>query len=215
MYGGGAHRQEFGIRSGLFWDPTGRFLAFSREDQRPIEPYPYIDYTKSPPARVHGRYPMSGRVHSKVTIWILDLADDSLRALEHDPGADIYWTNVTFAPDGLAVYVALVNRGQDRMDLVEFDARTGARQRTLLTELDPVWIEPDHGPIFAPDGESFLWLSPRNGFDHLYRYARDGRLLGQVTDGDFDVEAFAGFSADGERGYVFATGPNPLTRHLC
>ncbi|MBL8731848.1 MAG: DPP IV N-terminal domain-containing protein, partial [Planctomycetes bacterium] len=38
VYGGAAHRAEFGITGGLFWSADGRFLAFYREDQRPIAP---------------------------------------------------------------------------------------------------------------------------------------------------------------------------------
>ena len=44
VYGGAAHRAEFGISDGLWWDGAGRRLAFSREDLRPIDAYPYADY---------------------------------------------------------------------------------------------------------------------------------------------------------------------------
>src|SRR5262249_54589152 len=43
VYGGAAHRAEFGIQGGLFWSPDAKRLAFYREDQRGIAPYPYQD----------------------------------------------------------------------------------------------------------------------------------------------------------------------------
>src|SRR5690606_7149068 len=112
------------------------------------------------------------------------------------------------------VYVALVGRGQDHVALVEFDARTGERLRTLLEESDPEWVEPEAGPIFLPDGSGFLWFSTRSGYRHLWRHALDGTRLWQESAGDFDVREFVGFSADGEHAYVRTSGPSPLQDHL-
>jgi dipeptidyl-peptidase-4 len=36
---------------------------------------------------------------------------------------------------------------------------------------------------------SFLWLSYRNGWTHIYHYAADGQLIKQVTTGDWDVQS--------------------------
>lgn len=213
-YGTAAHRAEFGIQTGLFFDPTGRRLAFTREDLRPIEPYPYLDYSTSPPRSRHGRYPMAGRAGSRVSVGVYDRDDDSVRFLEND-GSDQYWTNVTFTPDGSAVFVVLVDRGQTRAELVRFDARTGARGPTLLTEQDAQWVEPELGPVFVPNAEGqFLWFSPRDGNRHLYRYGSDGCLLAQVTKGAFDIAQLIGMSADGRTAFVEGSGQDPRQRHL-
>jgi dipeptidyl aminopeptidase/acylaminoacyl peptidase len=214
VYGGAAHRAEFGIHDGLWWDPTGRFLAFSREDMRPIAAFPYADLRTLPARPRHGRYPMAGQTHSKVTIGVFDRRTARLVYLEHDPDADLYWTNVTFTPDGGQVLVALVDRAQSNMELVAFDAASGARLRTLLTESDPEWVEPEHGPIFLPDGSGFLWFSSRDGHRHLWRHAPDGRLLWKETEGRFDIREFRGFAADGAHAWVVASGPDPRQQHL-
>lgn len=214
VYGGAAHRAEFGIVDGLWWDASGRRLAFSREDLGPIALYPYADYVAHPTEPVHGRYPMAGRQHSSVTIGVYDSADDSIRYLEHDPTADLYWTNVTFSPDGEKIYVALVNRDQDRTSLVRFDAATGKREKRLFSETDEEWTEPEHGPIFVPgDDTRFLWFSPRDGYRHLYLHDVDGDLLGQVTSGERDVRSCLGFDGSG-RALVMASDNNPREMHL-
>lgn len=214
-YGGAAHRAEFGIDQGLFFDPTGRRLAFYREDLRPITPYPYIDYTKMPAQAVHGRYPMAGQRDSVVTVGVYDRADDSVRFLAHDPDADEYWTNLAFTPDGSKLLVALVNRGQDHVQMVRFDAGTGAREATLFEERDPQWVEPERAPWFVPDASGdFLWMSARDGHRHLYRYARDGRLLAQVTRGAFDVDSVVAGATDPAQVFVQATGVDARQMHL-
>ncbi|MEM7203889.1 MAG: DPP IV N-terminal domain-containing protein [Planctomycetota bacterium] len=221
VYGGAAHRAEFGIDRGLWWDATGRRLAFSREDQRPNQPYPYADLTADAPTAVAGRYPMAGQPHARVSIGIWDGRDDSMRYLAHDPDVDQYWTNVTFGPDGSKIYVTLVTRGQDHCELVRFDAATGAREATLLREHDAEWIEPESGPRFVPraDGATatapFLWFSSRDGYRHLYLHDADGTRRRQVTDGNFDVRELLAFEGTGDaaRALVTASGPNPLEMH--
>lgn len=212
VYGGAAHRAEFGITGGLFWSADGRFLAFYREDQRPIAPYPYQDLDQVPTAPVHGRYPMAGRVHSKVQVGVCDTRDFAVRWLEHDDDADVYWTNVTFGP-GDSVCVALVNRGQDHAQLVRFDARTGKRLQVLVDENDPEWVEPEHGPTFLPDGR-FLWWSARDGYRHLWLCAADGSVVRQVTKGAFDVQRLLGLAADGKTVWFEASGEDPRQCHL-
>ncbi len=215
VYGGAAHRAEFGIKDGLWWDPTGRWLAFSREDQRPIDKYPYADHTKLPPQNLHGRYPMAGRVHSRVTIGVHDTRENKTIYLEHDPELDLYWTNVTFSPDGTKVHVALVNRAQNHVDLVRFDSLTGAREATLIVEDDPQWTEPEHGPIFLPDGGGrFLWFSPKRGFHHLWLHAADGKKLRKVTAGKRDIAKFLGFAKEGTQALVMASDKDPRQMHL-
>ncbi|HEX5052488.1 MAG TPA: DPP IV N-terminal domain-containing protein [Planctomycetota bacterium] len=212
VYGGAAHRAEFGIDRGLFWSPDGRFLGFSREDQRPIALYPYQDLSATPPRPVHGRYPMAGGPGSKVRLGVCDTTDFALRWLEHDDAEDVYWTNVTFARDGTLV-VARVDRGQDHLELVRYDAHTGRRLATLLQEDDAEWIEPEHGPTFLADGR-FLWWSSHDGHRHLFLHAADGARLGQVTKGTFDVQQLLGLSSDEKTVWFQASGEDPRQLHL-
>lgn len=212
VYGGAAHRAEFGIQNGLFWSACGRRLLFYREDLRPIASTPLQDLDAETPSPGHGRYPVSGARHSRVTVGVYDAEERSVCWLQHDPDLDQYWTNLTFGP-GDTVVTALVNRGQDHLRLVRFDARTGTQQATLLEERDQHWLEPEHGPYFLADGR-FLWRSPKDGHHHLYLHDGDGKLLVQVTRGAFDVQELLGPAADGNGIWFHASGEDPRQRHL-
>ncbi|HEX6810224.1 MAG TPA: DPP IV N-terminal domain-containing protein [Planctomycetota bacterium] len=212
VYGNAAHRAEFGITRGLFWSKDGRFLCMSREDQRNIAAYPYQDLTRIPPVHVHGRYPMAGSTHASVTLLVCDTADYGVHVLQNDPAEDVYWTNVTFANDNTLV-TARVNRGQDQLELVRYDAASGRKLATLLREHDPEWVEPEHGPTFLPDGR-FLWWSPRSGHRHLWLHGPDGAEQAQVTKGAFDVQKLLGVSADAKTVWFQASGEDPRQLHL-
>jgi dipeptidyl-peptidase-4 len=49
-----------------------------------------------------------------------------------------------------------------------------------------------------------LWLSERDGWRHLYRYDLGGTLVGRVTEGPWEVDAYHGY--DAERGAVYFSG---------
>ena len=213
VYGGAAHRAEFGITQGLFWSADGRYLAFYREDQRPIDVYPYQDPLATPPRPRHGRYPMAGRADSVVTVGIYDAEEEELHWLEHDEALDLYWTNLTFSHDGTELFVALVSRGQDQMELARFACKNGKRLQTLLHEHDKEWVEPEHGPWPLADGR-FLWWSQKDGHRHLYLHDREGKELLQVTKGAFDVQELLAVDATKGRLWFSASGEDPRQKHL-
>ncbi len=72
------------------------------------------------------------------------------------------------------------------MWLNKYDAHTGAFVKTLFEETNERYVEPEHAVWFLPtNDQEFLWWSERDGFMHLYRYNTEGKLLGQVTKGDW------------------------------
>ncbi|HEB52203.1 MAG TPA: S9 family peptidase [bacterium] len=211
VYGGAAHRAEIGIHEGLFWSHDGRYLAFYREDLRPIAEYPFQNVDRMPPTPRHGRYPMAGRADSSVRVMVCDTDDYEVVTLEAERGADLYWTNIAFTRDG-GIVVALVNRGQDRVELVRFGCASGARGATLLREHDQQWVEPEIPAAFLRDGR-FLWSSRRSGYRHLYLHAADGSVLGPVTSGAFDVQSLLAV-VDEQRVYFTGSGDDPRQLHL-
>jgi hypothetical protein len=68
-----------------------------------------------------------------------------------------------------------------------------------------VELSDDFRPL--KDG-TFLWSSERSGWKHLYLHGADGRLIRQVTRGDWTVDALQG--VDETRGVAFfiATPPS-------
>src|SRR5581483_2800418 len=64
------------------------------------------------------------------------------------------------------------------------------------------WVDPIDNPSFLADG-SFLWLSTRDGYQHLYHYKTDGTLIGQVTKGEWEVAELQG--VDEKNGWIYFT----------
>lgn len=139
----------------------------------------------------------------------LDLAGEGSKQL---PAAGWeYLARVVWMPDG-SLAVQVENRQQTRLQLLRFDPQS-AQRTTLLSESNQIWI--NLHDLFKPlERGGFLWASERTGFRHLYLYEDTGRMLRQLTDGDWMVDSVAGVDETQGMVYFTATRESPLESHL-
>jgi dipeptidyl-peptidase-4 len=109
------------------------------------------------------------------------------------------------------VVYEIQNRVQSWLDL-NLASRDGGTPRRLLREENAHWVEVVGLPEWLPDG-SFLWLSDRTGYRHVYHYGSDGKPIGAVTSGEWDIRDLLGVSTDGWV-YVSAAEHSPIADHV-
>lgn len=206
-------RSEFGISGGLFWSPDGSKLAYYQKDESMVHDYPLLDISKTPGELKSIKYPMAGQLSEKASVGVYDINSGKTVMFHAQNGDENYLTNLSWTPDNKFVLVAEVNRDQNHMWLNVFDAQTGKFVKTLFEEMNDRWVEPEH-PAFFPDSKSnnFVWISERNGFNNLYYYDFNGRLIKQLTDHKFVVKEI--MEAKNGRIYYATTGENPLETHV-
>ena len=193
------HRSEFGITKGLFWSEDGKSLGFYEMDESMVTDYPLANYTPMPAVVNLIKYPMAGQKshHAKTGIFVVGSKKPVY--LKTGEPLDHFLTNFTFSPDGKKAYLAEINRDQNDMKLNVYNAATGDFEKTLFAQTDSKYVEPENPPYFPKgDGKEFLWMSERDGFNHIYSYTADGKLLKQITKGDFDVLEINGQTSDGK-----------------
>lgn len=209
-------RQEFGIKKGTFWSNNGQMLAFYEKDERGVGQYPILDETVIPTSVEMIRYPMAGTTGEVAKVGIHNVRTGNtvyIQANERRLDDSFYLTNLAWGPNDDFIYVALINRAQNQMALQQFSALTGEFVKTLFTESDEAYVEPEHPVIFIPGkSDEFLWFSERNGFNNLYHYNTAGKLLGQ-SNLNFPITKFVGFVDKGLTAIVEATGENPTENH--
>ncbi|MEX0724396.1 MAG: prolyl oligopeptidase family serine peptidase [Gracilimonas sp.] len=71
-----------------------------------------------------------------------------------------------------------------------------------------------HYFFFPENMEEFLWVSERDGFNHIYRYNYSGDVINQVTAGDWEVTNIHAINPSSEFVYYSSTEESPLERHL-
>jgi len=204
-------RSEFGITNGIFWSPKGSLLAFAQKDETDVHDYPLLDINETPGQLRSIKYPMTGQKSEKLKIGIYNLTTKATVFIASTRGSDHYLTNVSWSSDEKFLLIAEVNRGQNQMWLDKYDAITGKFIKTLFEETSDKWIEPEH-PAFFPSETSnnFVWISERDGFNNLYYYDIEGKLIKQLTANKFVTKEIFSSINKGTEIVFAATGESPL-----
>lgn len=216
---GWAYEEEFGLAQAWVWSPDSKFIAFWQSDEREVPVFQMTDYSGKHAEYVNVRYPKVGDVNPVVKIGVIDIASQSNQwmdvALNDGYIPRIYWT----ARAG-ELAITHLNRKQNRLTLSFHDVKTG-KGKTIMQETSEQWIDifdffagVNHLFFFPEDTESFLWISDRNGWSHIYRYNYDGKLLNQVTRGEWEVVTVEAVDTRKNTIYYTSTEKSPLERHL-
>ncbi|MCB9261686.1 MAG: DPP IV N-terminal domain-containing protein [Flavobacteriales bacterium] len=214
VYGQSVHRNEFGINGGMFWSEDGQKLAFYRMDESMVTEYPLYNLDVKPSTAKQIRYPVAGNPSHHVTLGVYDVKTGKTIYIKTGEPAEQYLTNISWNPNGKSVYIAIVNREQNHLWLNEYNVETGDFVKTLFEETNSKYVEPEHPMIFTKNPNEFVWWSERDGYNHLYLYNTEGKLLDQLTKGEWVVTQFHGFSDDGKFIYITCTKESPLNRDL-
>ncbi|TGN29232.1 S9 family peptidase [Empedobacter tilapiae] len=213
--GKSVHQNEFGIHKGIFISPKGNLVAFYRMDQTVVTDYPIIDWSVQPAVNKNIKYPFAGTKNHTVTLGVYNPSTQKTTFLETHPEVDHYLTSVTWSPDEKHIYIALLSRNQKHMELNQYDAVSGKLIKTLFKEDDAKYVEPQNELHFIPGkNNEFVWWSQRDGFMHLYRFNTDGKLLNQITKGDWIVTDLVGENAKKKEFLIMTTKDSPKDRHL-
>ena len=215
VYGEAVHRNEFGINSGIFLSPDKSRFAFYRMDQSMVTDYPQVNTFERVATLEPDAYPMAGMKSHKVTVGVYDIASGKTVWLDLGDVTDRYFTNICWAPDSKTVYLFEVNRDQTDTSLDVYDATTGKKLRTLYTEHSDKYVEPQHPVAFLPwDAGKFILWSERDGYNHLYLYNTDGRLLRQLTQGKYVDQEIIGFCPKTKSVIIRSNELHPLQSNI-
>jgi dipeptidyl-peptidase-4 len=213
--GQSVHRNEFGIEKGFFWSPEGNKLAFYKMDETMVTEYPLVDITARVAEINNIKYPMAGMTSHNVNVGIYDVNTGRTIFLKTGEPKEQYLTNIAWSPDQNSIYIAVINRDQNHMKLNQYDAITGEFIKTLFEEKNDRYVEPQNPIVFLPKKpDHFIWQSQRDGFNHLYLYNVDGKLVNQLTSGAWVVTGFYGFDANGNGVFFTSNEPSPVGNYL-
>ncbi len=215
VYGQKVHRDEFGIYKGTFWSPDGQRLAFYRMDQSMVADYPQVNTFEREATYEPDKYPMAGMTSHKVTVGVYDLTTGKTIYLNAGDPTDRYFFNITWSPDSKTVYMTDLNRDQTDSYLSVYDAKTGEKLRTLVHEHNDKYTHDAAQLTFLPwDSNKFLMQSERDGYNHLYLYDTNGKLLKQVTSGKWVVLDLIGFNKQTKSAIILSTEASPIQNNL-
>lgn len=209
------HRNEFGVKKGTFWSPTGKYLAFYRKDETMVTDFPLVDIEPRIAEVDNMKYPMAGMTNEQVKLGIFNMNTKETVFVDTGEPADQYLTCVTWDPSEEYIYIALLNRDQNHLKLNKYDAVSGAYVFTLFEEESDKYVEPEHPLYFLPSNPGqFIWMSERDGYQHMYLYHTNGKLIKQLTSGNWVVTQFLGLDSKGKKVFFTGTKASPIEQNI-
>ncbi len=231
LYGRGNNR-------GYWWSPDSKYIAFLRLDDTKVPPFVLANDIPTDQLVENTRYPQAGDPNPLVQLGIADVnkrsiipnparipkvgeripasiarLGDAVKFVDlkkYDP-ADLLVARVAWAPDSNSVFFQALNREQTFLDLNI--ASLNGSVSNALQEKTPTWVEVYDNPSFVR-GESFVWQSAKTGWNHLYLYDGRGRLVRQLTNGEWEVRNYYG--VDDSNGWVYfsASKDSPIADNI-
>lgn len=190
------YEEEYGFVRAYQWNTDGTTLAFLCFDETEVPEFTMMRYGKDLYPYPHTfKYPKAGEKNSVVSLNLYRLGAKSASKIplgnyEYIPR--LKWTN-----DVDLLSVQTTNRRQNSLKLHLVNRQT-QKAKLVLDETSDTYVNVRDVLTFLSDN-SFIWSSERDGFEHLYRFNVDGKLLNQITKGDWDVTKFYGLDEKTKR----------------
>ena len=192
-----------GAGSWFVWSPDSRHIAYLKARQEGITSYPILRSLERNATVEQFRYPFTADPNPQLELWLVDLATRrhvkvAQSTVEQPYIRDIEW----LARDSVVVY-QIIDQWESRRELHAATAGSG-QNRLIMVDADSNYLNPLHNFRMLKDGKRFLWSSERTGWRHLYLFDLQGRMIQQLTTGEWDTDNV--LRVDEAAGWVYFTG---------
>ena len=184
------YEEEFGFVRAFEWNTNGSKLAFIRFDEREVPEFSMDIYGNGLyPTQQVFKYPKAGEANSNVSLHVYDISSKETVTVALDNPyyiPRIKWTN-----ESNILSVRTLNRHQNELDLIFYNAANNTSE-LILKETDKAYVDVTDDLTFLADN-SFIWTSEKSGHNHIYHYSKTGKLINQVTSGNWEVTSYYGY----------------------
>lgn len=187
------YEEEFAFVRAFEWSPDSKHMAFLRFDESNVREFSMgVTGNELYPTEHVFKYPKAGEDNAKVSLHIYNLSNKNAKKVglgNYEYIARIKWSN-----DNAILFATTLNRHQNDLKLHAVNALRTSSSITLH-ETDKAYID-IHDNLTFLDDNSFIWTSERDGFNHIYHYDGSGKLINQITKGDWEVTNYYGYNKE-------------------
>ncbi|OKL40692.1 S9 family peptidase [Pontibacter flavimaris] len=212
-YADWVYEEEFSFAQGFHWSPDGKKIAFYTFDETNVPEFNMQMWGELYPQDNKFKYPKPGEANSIVTVSVYDVASGKTVKMDTGNETDIYLPRMKWTNNPNLLSIQRMNRLQNTLEILHANASTG-KADVVLKETDKAYIDVTDDLTYLKDGKHFIHSSEVKGFNHLYLYNMKGKLVRQITNGNWEVSSYVGFDEKNDRLYYMSTEVSPLERHL-
>jgi len=221
--------KKFGPRTssiGVSWSQDSKRFAVTRQDRRKVADLWVINSLAQPRPRLETyKYGMPGEANQpQAEMQVFDVGakaktmlktsafKDQTLSLPTMPLTNLQREKQDTAQRWIAVgtdkvYYSRTSRDMKRVDIVEADTKTG-ESRIVIPERLNTYIETK--PLrLLNGGKQLIHWSERDGWGHYYLYDASGKLIRQITSGEFVCNSIEAVDEKTRTMYITAVGREP------
>lgn len=185
------YEEEFAVVRMFEWSLDGNKLAYVRFDETNVPEYSMDLYGNGLyPTQQVFKYPKAGEENTKVSLHLYDSATKSTQTVDLSEYNDFYIPRIKWTNDANYLSFQVINRHQNDLKLYFVDEKTN-QKKLILNEKDKAYVDITDNLTFLNDN-SFVWTSEKDGFNHLYHYDKTGKLINQITKGNWELTNYYG-----------------------
>ena len=169
----------------FWWSPDSKKICFMRFDESQVPTFPIYVIKDQHGYLENEHYPKAGDKNPEVKVGIADVETKKTTWADFNEKDDQYFGTPIWTPGG-HLWAQWMNRGQDNLKIHNIDLTSGDKSE-VYDEKQSTWIDLDKGDRleFLPSRNSFILKSDKSGWSHFYLHDMNGKLISQITNGDF------------------------------
>ncbi|GAB2779806.1 S9 family peptidase [Salinimicrobium soli] len=207
------YEEEFSFVKAFHWNPTGEKIAYLKFDESEVPEFSMDIYGQDLyPSKTTFKYPKAGEKNSEVSLHLYDVAKGENSAVELGDYSDFYIPRIKWTNNPEVLSAQVLNRHQNVLDLLFVSAKENS-VKVVLNETDDAYVDVTDNLTFL-DNNSFIWTSEKDGWNHIYLYNKEGKLLKQVTDGNWDVTNYYGLDPKTKTVFYQSTENGSINRDV-
>ncbi len=195
--------EEFGQRDAYWFSPDNSKISYLQYQEKDVFQFPIVHELTFEAGLEQMRYPKAGETNPTVNLFIVDIESGEIEQVPTNSDPDTYIVRPIWRNDGTELTFRRLNRKQDHLELLAYNLKT-KQVRTILEEREDAYINLHDNFIQLDDNKTFIWTSETSGFNHIYHYDFSGKLINQITEGEFPVGNIEAVDQDNKKIYFTA-----------
>ena len=207
------YEEEFGLTQAFFWSPDGKKIAFYKFDEREVNEFSMDMFNAELyPSQYQFKYPKAGEDNSKLSIHIYNIDDGETTTISLNNSYE-YIPRMGWTKSNDLLYILAMNRHQNKLDFILYNT-TNSTSEILFSEKDKYYIDVHDNTTFTDDGQSLIWTSEKNGFNHIYLVNLENGQSQQVTTGNWEVTKYHGMNQDDNKVFYTSNEEGAINKSL-
>ena len=207
------YEEEFGFVRAFDWSQDSNQIVYMRFDESNVPIFSMDVYgNQTYPFPYMFRYPKAGEENSKIELIIYNTSSQTKETIDFENETPYYIPRIQFIGGRHSLIIQTLNRHQNKLKLWRWNTKKKNLQ-LLLTEIDEAYVSINDDLKFIED-DRFLWTSEKDGHKHIYHFDKDGKLINQVTQGDWEVTTIYNYNPKSKEIYFQSVEGSSIERGI-